>query len=140
MEEKQKKDEECMRCALAKRLGHASCADARLHVVAKLRETSQSLLNEFAEKLDAVRKDGASQEELKDLSDVVQIFMTEVHLAMAAKTSISTGDTVGDFVKNAADTWNSVREAPAREAISQFLTQINNTVVKNAAEQNSPNN
>lgn len=135
----QDKDEEgCPRCRLARHLGFGCCTDARLYILEELRKGTREILDKFAEKVTAAKQSGVSEERINELRTVVQIFLTELYLTMAASASVPTGETVGEFVRTAADTWVATREG--HEALNQLLNRINGAQVKHEAKRNGPDN
>jgi len=118
----------------------SAAAPTRLYMLEELRKSTNEILDKFAEKITAAQQSGVNEEKTNELRTVVQIFLTELHLTMAASASVSTGETVGEFVRTAADTWVATREAPAREALNQFFNQINGAQAKHEAERNGPDN
>lgn len=131
----------CPFCALAKQLEQGStCSGWRIGIMEAMEEGYGKKMDALNARLLEIEKAGASKEQIAELVAFIKDVSISAALAHAAKISVGKGDSLGDFVSEAAELWVDMRDEPARQVYRTFMAHINDAVVGSAAKAHSPNN
>ena len=133
------KKKKCEYCKMAQELKEESCSSFKIRLLESLtaaHNDDMAIMNELLKQFGTNK----SPEEVLELVNFIKDVSITSALVHAAHISLQKGDTLGDFVAEAAELWVDVQAEPARALMNSFVEHLNGSVIKNAAKRHSPDN